>query len=155
MDRVLELIAAINRQGTAVFLVEQNTSLALGIAHRAYVLQTGRIVSPDDGFGLVERHPGSFPDAEGMRPFGPAASVSHATVPGDIPGSGPGAIRLAEGSSTRYSWRTPRTIPAACSTSRSLNSPRLLTTYLRRSGSGPGGKQQQSYVVLIIYILWR
>ncbi len=43
VDRVLELIAAINRQGTAVFMVEQNASLALSVAHRAYVLQAGRI----------------------------------------------------------------------------------------------------------------
>ena len=43
VDRVLELIAAINRQGTTVFMVEQNASLALGLAHRAYVLRTGRI----------------------------------------------------------------------------------------------------------------
>ena len=43
VDRVLELVTAINRQGTTVFMVEQNASLALGIAHRAYVLQTGRI----------------------------------------------------------------------------------------------------------------
>ena len=44
VDRVLELIATINKQGTSVFMVEQNASLALRIAHRGYVLQTGRIV---------------------------------------------------------------------------------------------------------------
>jgi branched-chain amino acid transport system ATP-binding protein len=44
VDRVLELIAAINKDGTTVFMVEQNASLALEIAHHAYVLQTGRIV---------------------------------------------------------------------------------------------------------------
>jgi branched-chain amino acid transport system ATP-binding protein len=44
VDRVLELIAAINRDGVAVFMVEQNASLALSIAHEGYVLQTGRIV---------------------------------------------------------------------------------------------------------------
>jgi branched-chain amino acid transport system ATP-binding protein len=44
VDRVLELIAAINRQGTSVFMVEQNASLALKIAHHGYVLQSGRIV---------------------------------------------------------------------------------------------------------------
>jgi branched-chain amino acid transport system ATP-binding protein len=44
VDRVLELIAAINREGVAVFMVEQNASLALRIAHQGYVLQTGRIV---------------------------------------------------------------------------------------------------------------
>jgi branched-chain amino acid transport system ATP-binding protein len=44
VDRVLELIAAINREGVTIFIVEQNASLALSIAHRAYVLRTGRIV---------------------------------------------------------------------------------------------------------------
>ncbi|RDJ27697.1 ABC transporter ATP-binding protein [Bosea caraganae] len=44
VDRVLELIAAINREGVTIFMVEQNASLALQIAHRGYVLQTGRIV---------------------------------------------------------------------------------------------------------------
>ncbi len=44
VDRVLELIRRINEQGVAVFIVEQNASLALRIAHYAYVLQSGRIV---------------------------------------------------------------------------------------------------------------
>ena len=44
VDRVLDLIAAINKDGVTVFMVEQNASLALEIAHHAYVLQTGRIV---------------------------------------------------------------------------------------------------------------
>jgi branched-chain amino acid transport system ATP-binding protein len=44
VDRVLELIAAINKQGVTVFMVEQNANLALQIAHEGYVLQTGRIV---------------------------------------------------------------------------------------------------------------
>lgn len=44
VERVLELIRDINGQGVAVFMVEQNASLALQIAHRGYVLQTGRIV---------------------------------------------------------------------------------------------------------------
>ena len=43
VDRVLELIQAINQEGVTVFMVEQNASLALGIAHFGYVLQTGRI----------------------------------------------------------------------------------------------------------------
>ena len=43
VDRVLALIQAINREGVTVFMVEQNASLALGIAHYGYVLQTGRI----------------------------------------------------------------------------------------------------------------
>jgi branched-chain amino acid transport system ATP-binding protein len=44
VDRVLELIAEINRQGVTVFIVEQNANLALQVAHSGYVLQTGRIV---------------------------------------------------------------------------------------------------------------
>ncbi len=44
VDRVLDLIGSINREGVTVFMVEQNASLALEIAHHAYVLQTGRIV---------------------------------------------------------------------------------------------------------------
>ena len=43
VDRVLELIAEINREGITVFMVEQNANLALQIAHEGYVLQTGRI----------------------------------------------------------------------------------------------------------------
>jgi len=44
VDRVLELIQEINAQGTAVLMVEQNARAALQIAHRGYVLQTGRIL---------------------------------------------------------------------------------------------------------------
>src|ERR1700749_5116748 len=44
VDRVLELIRTVNKEGVSVFMVEQNASLALEIAHAAYVLQTGRIV---------------------------------------------------------------------------------------------------------------
>ncbi|MGH2557713.1 MAG: ATP-binding cassette domain-containing protein, partial [Thermomicrobiales bacterium] len=44
VDQVLETIAAINRQGVSVFMVEQNATQALSIAHRGYVLQNGRIV---------------------------------------------------------------------------------------------------------------
>jgi len=44
VDRVLELVQEINRQGITIFMVEQNANLALQIAHRGYVLQNGRIV---------------------------------------------------------------------------------------------------------------
>jgi len=44
VDRVLELIQTVNRQGVTVFMVEQNAHLALQIADYGYVLQTGRIV---------------------------------------------------------------------------------------------------------------
>jgi branched-chain amino acid transport system ATP-binding protein len=43
VDKVLELIEAINREGVTIFMVEQNAHLALQIADYGYVLQTGRI----------------------------------------------------------------------------------------------------------------
>jgi branched-chain amino acid transport system ATP-binding protein len=42
--QIREIIAAINSAGTTVLLVEQNAAMALSIAHRAYVLETGRVV---------------------------------------------------------------------------------------------------------------
>jgi branched-chain amino acid transport system ATP-binding protein len=44
VEQVFELIQAINKQGTTIFMVEQNANMALSIAHRAYVLQTGQVV---------------------------------------------------------------------------------------------------------------
>ena len=44
VEQVFEIIETINRQGMTVFMVEQNANMALSIAHRAYVLQTGRVV---------------------------------------------------------------------------------------------------------------
>lgn len=41
VKQVMEIIAAINAQGTTVLLVEQNARAALKIAHRAYVIETG------------------------------------------------------------------------------------------------------------------
>jgi branched-chain amino acid transport system ATP-binding protein len=43
VDKVLELIQAVNREGVTIFMVEQNANLALQIADYGYVLQTGRI----------------------------------------------------------------------------------------------------------------
>jgi len=44
VQQIFAIIRAINSQGTTVLLVEQNALQALSIAHRAYVLQTGRVV---------------------------------------------------------------------------------------------------------------
>jgi branched-chain amino acid transport system ATP-binding protein len=48
-----EIIERINKAGTTVFVVEQNASMALSIADRGYVLQTGRIVLDDTSQGLL------------------------------------------------------------------------------------------------------
>jgi branched-chain amino acid transport system ATP-binding protein len=44
VEQTFATIQAINRQGTTIFMVEQNANMALQIAHRAYVLQTGQVV---------------------------------------------------------------------------------------------------------------
>ena len=44
VEQVFDVIQEINRQGTTIFMVEQNANMALQIAHRAYVLQTGQVV---------------------------------------------------------------------------------------------------------------
>jgi branched-chain amino acid transport system ATP-binding protein len=53
VDQVFEIIGTINRQGTTVLVVEQNATVALGIAHRGYVLQNGRIVAHDTAAALL------------------------------------------------------------------------------------------------------
>jgi branched-chain amino acid transport system ATP-binding protein len=44
VKEIFEIIKEINQTGTTILLVEQNAHMALSIAHRAYVLETGRIV---------------------------------------------------------------------------------------------------------------
>jgi branched-chain amino acid transport system ATP-binding protein len=51
--KIFEIIKEINAEGTTIFLVEQNAHMALKTAHRAYVLQTGRIVLTDSAASLL------------------------------------------------------------------------------------------------------
>ena len=53
VDQQFELIQKVNGQGTAVFMVEQNANMALSIADRGYVLQTGSIVLTDTAEKLL------------------------------------------------------------------------------------------------------
>ncbi|MCB0162857.1 MAG: ABC transporter ATP-binding protein [Anaerolineae bacterium] len=48
VEGIFETIQTINQEGTTVLLVEQNALMALQIAHRGYVIQTGEIVLQDD-----------------------------------------------------------------------------------------------------------
>ena len=54
--KIFEIIREINQDGTTVFLVEQNAHMALTVAHRGYVLQTGRILL-EDRAGALMQHP--------------------------------------------------------------------------------------------------
>jgi branched-chain amino acid transport system ATP-binding protein len=53
VDLIFETILEINRQGTTVLLVEQNALMALSIANRAYVLETGSIILSGTGKELL------------------------------------------------------------------------------------------------------
>jgi branched-chain amino acid transport system ATP-binding protein len=44
VSRIFKIIKEINQQGTTILLVEQNAKAALRLAHRAYVMETGKIV---------------------------------------------------------------------------------------------------------------
>jgi len=50
---IFNIIRDINAQGTTVLLVEQNAHMALGVAHRGYVLETGQIVMADEAKALL------------------------------------------------------------------------------------------------------
>ena len=54
VERIFDTIDEINVQGTTILLVEQNAQLALAMADRAYVLETGRIVLEGTGEELLE-----------------------------------------------------------------------------------------------------
>ncbi len=53
VDQQFELIQEVNRQGTTIFMVEQNANMALSIADHGYVLQTGAIVLADTARNLL------------------------------------------------------------------------------------------------------
>lgn len=52
VESIFDTIEAVNKEGMTILLVEQNALMALSIAHRGYVLQTGQIVLTDTGTNL-------------------------------------------------------------------------------------------------------
>jgi branched-chain amino acid transport system ATP-binding protein len=52
--QLFEVLRTVNREGMTVLLVEQNVRQALALAHKGYVLETGRIVLEDEGRRLLE-----------------------------------------------------------------------------------------------------
>ncbi len=53
VKEIFEIIKECNKQGMTILLVEQNAKMALNISHRAYVLETGKIVMSDDAKNLL------------------------------------------------------------------------------------------------------
>jgi branched-chain amino acid transport system ATP-binding protein len=56
VEQIFQTIEEINRQGTTILLVEQNAAIALSVAHRGYVLETGSVVLQGTAADLQE-HP--------------------------------------------------------------------------------------------------
>jgi branched-chain amino acid transport system ATP-binding protein len=54
VDEIFSIIRRINENGTTILLVEQNAFKALGIAGRAYILETGRIVKTGPAAELMK-----------------------------------------------------------------------------------------------------
>ena len=54
VEQIFDIIQDINEQGTSILLVEQNAQMALAIADRAYVLETGKITLQGSGDELLE-----------------------------------------------------------------------------------------------------
>ena len=54
VDRIFETIVEVNKQGTSILLVEQNALMALNVANRGYVLETGAVVLTDDAKALAQ-----------------------------------------------------------------------------------------------------
>jgi branched-chain amino acid transport system ATP-binding protein len=54
VEQNFDIIQEVNRQGTTIFVVEQNANMALSIADRGYVLQTGKVVLADTAENLLK-----------------------------------------------------------------------------------------------------
>jgi branched-chain amino acid transport system ATP-binding protein len=54
VERIFETIVEVNKQGTSILLVEQNALMALEVANRGYVLETGHVALADDAKALAQ-----------------------------------------------------------------------------------------------------
>jgi branched-chain amino acid transport system ATP-binding protein len=54
VQRIFETIVEVNKQGTSILLVEQNALMALDVADRGYVLETGHVALADDAKSLAQ-----------------------------------------------------------------------------------------------------
>ena len=72
VEQIFDIIGELNRSGTTILLVEQNAQMALSIAHRAYVLETGKIVKQGEAQALMH-------DDDVRRAY--PVSYTHLTLP--------------------------------------------------------------------------
>ncbi len=73
VQNIFEIVKRMNKEGVTIFLVEQNARQALELAHRAYILEEGRIVSTGKGKDLLQSNEvrqaylGLVPISEGVK----------------------------------------------------------------------------------------
>jgi branched-chain amino acid transport system ATP-binding protein len=107
VERIAEIVTKINEQGTSVVLVEQNAAMALEIAHRAYVLEVGRVALEGGADELAAsdevraKYLGVVPDAEA--PGAASAAPPAAAAPASESSARHGGRELcAEGVTVRF-----------------------------------------------------
>ena len=54
VEQIFDIIRDLNKQGSTILLVEQNAQMALSVAHRGYVLETGKVVTTGTGAELLK-----------------------------------------------------------------------------------------------------
>ena len=54
VEQIFDIVRELNQHGTTILLVEQNAQMALSVAHRGYVMETGKIVATGSGAELIE-----------------------------------------------------------------------------------------------------
>ena len=54
VEQIFDILQDLNRKGSTILLVEQNAQMALSVAHRGYVMETGKIVATGSGAELIE-----------------------------------------------------------------------------------------------------
>ena len=88
VQQIFDIITEINNRGTTVLLVEQNAQQALQLAHRAYVLETGRVVKSAEAVAAAGRPagagrlPGRRPRRRGRLVASRAAPIAQDAVAG-------------------------------------------------------------------------
>ena len=62
VEQIFDIIQDLNRKGSTILLVEQNAQMALSVAHRGYVLETGKTVATGTGRELLNHDAVKRPD---------------------------------------------------------------------------------------------
>ena len=53
VEQIFDIVKSLNQAGSTILLVEQNAQMALSVAHRGYVLETGRVTLTGPGSDLL------------------------------------------------------------------------------------------------------